>query len=61
MVLGLNLQVNKDLPMSLFSILSYLEPILLFVSAWLIMGQDVSTQSLPTYALIGLDLVLSFH
>ncbi|MDO4433865.1 MAG: EamA family transporter RarD [Alysiella sp.] len=57
--LGLNLQANKDLPVPLFSMLSYLEPILLFMSAWLILGNEVSVKSVPTYVLIGVALALS--
>ncbi|QMT32468.1 EamA family transporter RarD [Alysiella filiformis] len=57
--LGLNLQANRDLPVPLFSILSYLEPVLLFGVAWLILGAEVSAKSLPTYGLIVLALALS--
>lgn len=57
--LGLNLQANKDLPVPLFSMLSYLEPVLLFFVAWLILGTEVSAKSIPTYALISVALVLS--
>lgn len=59
LALGLNLQANKDLPVPLFSMLSYLEPVLMFVSAWLLLGADVSAQSLPTYGLLVLALGLS--
>ena len=59
LALGLNLQANKDLPVPLFSMLSYLEPVLMFVCAWLLLGADVSAQSLPTYGLLAAALALS--
>ncbi len=57
--LGLNLQANKDLPVPLFSMLSYLEPVLMFVVAWLFLGADVSVNSIPTYGLLMVALGLS--
>lgn len=57
--LGLNLQANRDLPVPLFSMLSYLEPVLMFLSVWLILGAEVSAKSLPTYGLLIVALALT--
>lgn len=55
----LNLNANRLLPVPLFGILSYLEPVLLFLGAWLLLDTPVSPESWPTYGLIMAALALS--
>lgn len=55
----LNLQASRLLPVTLFGMLSYLEPVLLFALAVMVLKAPVSAQSLITYALIWTGLGLS--
>ncbi|MCP1659113.1 EamA family transporter RarD [Neisseria perflava] len=48
----LNLQANHLLPVALFGMLSYLEPILLFVIAVVWLGEPLQAEALAGYALI---------
>lgn len=57
----LNLQSNRLLPVTLFGMLSYLEPILLFVLAATLLGEQVSADSVVTYGFIWLGLGLSMY
>ena len=58
--IGLLLYIGSSqmLPMSVFGLLSYLEPILLAVAAALVLMEPLSAQELPTYITIGVALVL---
>lgn len=49
--LALYMIASRWLPMGLFGLLSYVEPVLLVVVAWLL-GETVSREQWPTYALI---------
>lgn len=55
----LNLQSNRLLPVALFGMLSYLEPVLLFVLAATLLDAPVSADSIVTYGLIWTGLGLS--
>ncbi|WP_107879018.1 EamA family transporter RarD [Neisseria animaloris] len=55
----LNLQASRMLPVTLFGMLSYLEPVLLFMLAVLVLQTPVSVQSLTTHGLIWCGLGLS--
>lgn len=55
----LNLNASRLLPVPLFSMLSYLEPALLFVLAVTVLGTPLSDQSLLTYGLIWASLMVS--
>lgn len=46
------------LPMSVFGLLSYLEPILLAIAATLVLGEPLASRELPTYIAIAAALVL---
>ena len=46
------------LPLSLFGLLSYLEPILLALAAAFVLGEATDTRELPTYLAISVALVL---
>lgn len=52
-----NLQAMRMLPMSLFGMLSYLEPLLLFVVAITLLGEPVTGQMLFSYGFIWLGIV----
>jgi len=52
----LNLQANNMLPMAVFGMLSYLEPILLFVIAVLWLDEPLENSALAGYGLIWLGL-----
>ena len=58
--IGLLLYIGASqfLPMSVFGLLSYLEPILLAVAAALVLSEPLPSRELPTYLTIGLALVL---
>lgn len=49
---------SQMLPLSVFGLLSYVEPILLAVAAAVILAEPVSPQELPTYLAIGVALLL---
>ncbi|MEO6942517.1 MAG: EamA family transporter RarD [Terrimesophilobacter sp.] len=49
---------SQYLPMSVFGLLSYLEPILLALAAALILNEPLSAKELPTYITIGVALIL---
>ncbi|MGO1769211.1 MAG: EamA family transporter RarD [Microbacterium sp.] len=49
---------QRALPMSLFGLLSYLEPILLVVASTLILGEALGPADLVSYGAIGLALVV---
>lgn len=57
---GLLLYIGASqlLPMSVFGLLSYLEPILLALAAALVLNEPLPARALPTYIAIGLALVL---
>ena len=57
---GLLLYIGASqlLPMSVFGLLSYLEPILLALAAALVLSEPLPAQELPTYIAIGVALVL---
>lgn len=52
-----NLQSVRLLPVSLFGMLSYLEPLLLFILAITLLGEPVNAKMLISYGLIGLGIV----
>jgi chloramphenicol-sensitive protein RarD len=58
--IGILLYISSSqlLPMSVFGLLSYLEPILLAVAAALVLGEPLPTRELPTYLAIGVALIL---
>jgi chloramphenicol-sensitive protein RarD len=58
--IGLLLYIGASqlLSMSVFGLLSYLEPILLAVAAALVLSEPLSVKELPTYITIGIALVL---
>lgn len=56
--LALYIGASQLLPLSLFGMLSYLEPVLLIVAATVVLAEPLSAQELPTYAAIALALVL---
>lgn len=56
--LALYIGASQLLPLSLFGMLSYLEPVLLIVAATVVLAEPLSVQELPTYAAIALALVL---
>lgn len=49
---------SQMLPMSVFGLLSYLEPILLAVAAAVVLSEPLPAQELPTYFAIGVALAL---
>ena len=57
---GLLLYIGASqlLPMSVFGLLSYLEPILLAVAAALVLSEPLPAEELPTYITIGVALIL---
>ena len=55
----LYLSASRLLPFGLFGILSYVEPVLLFLLAWLWLGESLSWQSLLTYGPIWLAVLIS--
>ncbi|KLT73439.1 hypothetical protein PL75_02350 [Neisseria arctica] len=64
----LNLAASRFLPVPLFGILSYLEPVLLFLGSWILLKTEVPPESWPTYGLIisallvsGLDGILKIY
>lgn len=57
----LNLSANQWLPVPLFAMLSYLEPVLLFLVAIVFLGGHVSASALWTYGLIWLGLLVSMY
>lgn len=56
--LALYIGASQVLPLSLFGMLSYLEPVLLIVAATVVLAEPLSAQELPTYAAIALALIL---
>lgn len=58
--IGLLLYIGASqlLPMSVFGLLSYLEPLLLALAAALVLSEPLAAQELPTYIAIGAALVL---
>ncbi len=58
--IGLLLYIGASqlLPMSVFGLLSYLEPILLALAAALVLSEPLPARELPTYLMIGLALAL---
>ncbi len=58
--IGLLLYIGASqlLPMSVFGLLSYLEPILLAVAAALVLSEPLPARELPTYITIGVALIL---
>ncbi len=58
--IGLLLYIGASqlLPMSVFGLLSYLEPILLAVAAALVLSEPLPARELPTYITIGIALLL---
>lgn len=58
--IGLLLYIGASqlLPMSVFGLLSYLEPILLAVAAALVLSEPLAAHELPTYITISIALVL---
>lgn len=55
----LYLSASRLLPFGLFGILSYVEPILIFLIAWLWLGETLTWQSLLTYGPIWLAVLIS--
>lgn len=51
-----NLQSVRLLPVSLFGMLSYLEPLLLFIIAITILGEPINNKMLINYGLIGMGI-----
>lgn len=49
---------SQLLPLSVFGLLSYLEPVLLAVAAAFLLAEPVSARELPTYIAIGVALLL---
>lgn len=49
---------SQLLPLSVFGLLSYVEPVLLAVSAAFVLAEPTSIEELPTYLAIGVALVL---
>ncbi len=58
--IGLLLYIGASqlLPMSVFGLLSYLEPILLAITAAVVLSEPLSAEELPTYITIGVALAL---
>lgn len=58
--IGLLLYIGASqlLPMSVFGLLSYLEPLLLALAAALVLSEPLPAEELPTYIAIGLALML---
>lgn len=58
--IGLLLYIGASglLPMSVFGLLSYLEPILLAIAAALVLSEPLPARELPTYITIGIALAL---
>lgn len=58
--IGLLLYIGASqlLPLSVFGLLSYLEPILLAVAAALVLSEPLPAEELPTYITIGVALIL---
>ncbi|MEO7146331.1 MAG: EamA family transporter RarD [Terrimesophilobacter sp.] len=54
----LYIAASQFLPLSLFGLLSYLEPILLALAAALVLGEALNVTELATYLAIGLALLL---
>jgi len=52
------LAASRRLPLSLFGILGYVEPVLLFWVAFLLLGEPVTTESLGTYVPIWVAVLL---
>ncbi|WP_037586799.1 EamA family transporter RarD [Stenoxybacter acetivorans] len=52
----LNLQANRLLPSSIFGMMSYLEPIILFLLAITVLHNPIAANAIPTYILIWLGL-----
>lgn len=50
---------NKRLPLGLLGLISYLEPTLIFVLAYLVMGETLSDHEAWSYALIGFGLLFT--
>lgn len=57
LALGLYMAANRRLPLGLFGLLSYVEPLLL-VAAALLMGERMQPGQAPMYALIGAGVAL---
>lgn len=55
----LNLSANQWLPVPLFAMLSYLEPVLMFAAALVFLGGHVNAAAFWTYGLIWLGIVVS--
>ena len=58
LAMQLNLLASLMLPVTMFGMLSYLEPILLFVVSIVLLHEPVQAQALPGYALIWAGLCL---
>lgn len=56
--LVLYIGASQMLPMAVFGLLGYLEPVLLVLAATLLLAEPVTTAELPTYLLIGVALIL---
>lgn len=52
-----NLRAIKLLPVSLFGMLSYLEPLLLFILAITLLGEPLNLKSLASYGLISIGIM----
>ncbi len=50
---------NKRMPISLLGLISYLEPTLIFVFAYFVMGENLSATQVATYGLIGVGLLFT--
>jgi len=50
---------NKRLPMSVLGLVSYVEPTLIFLVAYFLLGESLSTQEVITYSFISAGLVLT--
>ncbi|PSJ79457.1 EamA family transporter RarD [Neisseria iguanae] len=57
----LNLQANGQLPVAVFSMLSYLEPILLFVVSVTLLEEPLEAQALVSYGLIWIGLCIMMY
>lgn len=50
---------NKRLPMSLLGLISYLEPTLIFIFAYFVIGENLPPTQVATYGLIGAGLLFT--
>ena len=55
------LGASKKLPLNIFGLLSYLEPVLLFSVAVIFLGETVGQQKYLSYGCFALSLLLVFY